>query len=125
MLWRGGALYDMAHVVALRAVLWNFIQMKLLGFGMDGVLCFSVTDSIKYRIEGGVGFEVGVRLGDRLDVGVAVGLDVGLGGELASDSGTKSTMGSRWELELKSATESGTCTDWSRSQRRTRSRTRT
>ena len=77
MLWRGGTLHDMVHVVASRAVLWNFIQMKLFGFGMDGVLCFSATDSIEFRIEGGVG------LGDRLDVGIVVGLGVGLGVGLA------------------------------------------
>ena len=79
MLWRGGESHDMVHVVALRAVLCNFIQMTLLGFGMDGVLCFSATDSIEFRIEGGVGFEVGVGLGDRLDGRVAVRLGVGLG----------------------------------------------
>jgi len=44
---------------------------------MDGVLCFSATDSIEFRIKGGVG------LGDRLDVGIVVGLGVGLGVGLA------------------------------------------
>ncbi len=50
---------------------------------MDGVLCFSATDSIEFRIECGVGFKVGVGLGDRRVVGVAVGLGVGLGVGLA------------------------------------------
>ena len=56
---------------------------------MNGVVCFSATDPIEFRIEGGVGFEVGVGLGDRVDGGVAVGLGVGLGVGLAVGLGNE------------------------------------